>query len=204
MWISLDGIAGSGKSSVAARLSETIGDSYFVPEFSPSPIGRHLQAQVERSPHFIEHTPLSQSLLFISDHSDLAADALRAQAGGYSVVIQDRGFLSKYVYQLMVLRSHLGFPEAVKLMVELFRHVPRPEVTVLLDLELQLALDRHTAAGRMRPGDVDRTFLADAIDAFREECARPRVLGACTVLTIPQDASSTVDDIAGAVVAALY
>lgn len=203
MWISLDGVAASGKSSVALRLADDVLETRIVPEFSGSPVGRHLQAQVRLAPHFIKHTPLSQSLLFISDYSDLASEALVAQRVGSPLVIQDRGFLSKYVYQLLVLSSSLGRAGARKLMDEIFAHLPRPDITVLLDLDLQLALDRHGSARRAPLSDYDLRFMGEAITAFREECQNSQVLGDCQVLRLHQDSETTVEGISRAIMTVL-
>lgn len=181
-WISVDGVDFAGKSVLVDHLVRQLGATK-IPEFSSSQLGQHLEGQVARNPHFIEHSPIGQSLMFLADHSDLAARADALRSAG-QLVIQDRGLLSKFVYQVLVLRRTTSDSRARSLVSTVLSDFPRPDAAVFLDIDATTLRRRHFAArGRQLDPDDDR-FLSEAMDLFREEVAAGSVLQSATILHI--------------------
>lgn len=168
-WISIEGVECAGKTSLARYLSVEYQKWSLLPEFSGSEIGRHLAGQVAISPHFINHTPLAQSLLFLADHADIAGHASSLTAGDSTCFVQDRGYLSKFVYQALVLRETIGEEQARDLLRGIFKHIPRPDVIVLLDPAEPIIWERFLTSSRGLPDTSDRDFILEASALFRAE-----------------------------------
>ncbi len=103
--VAIDGVDGSGKSTLAAALASRIQDAVVVPEFSSGELGAFLSAQVRTRPHFIAESELAQSLLFLAEYADRVDHLSRRIARSpREISILERGWLSKYSYQVSVLQ----------------------------------------------------------------------------------------------------
>ena len=160
-------------------------------EFSESPVGRFLSASVASSPHFISPSIVGQSLLFLSDYAEIAQKALHMDTNTVRVVLQDRGFLSKFVYQLVVLRASLGEARARQLLDAIMTELPRPDLTILLRVPLHLVRSRLET---IRPGWTTPprlAFIDEADNVFERSVSEySGRLYVCTVT--PEDTPQTV------------
>jgi thymidylate kinase len=169
LWVSVDGVECAGKTSLCARLETAVPGSQLLPEFSPSPVGLYLQRSVESSPHFISRSILGQSLLFLADYAEIAQSTMMIDDPAIKVVFQDRGFLSKFVYQLVVLQDGMGEQRARKLLSVIMDELPRPDVTVFLDAPMSVIESRLRLARPTWLTPERRIFVERAAGAFRDE-----------------------------------
>lgn len=200
-WISIDGLDFAGKSVLVDHLVRQL-EATIIPEFSSSPLGQHLEGQVARNPHFIEHSPIGQSLMFLADHADLATRANNLRSAGH-LVIQDRGLLSKFVYQVLVLRGTIGDHRARSLVSAVLRDLPRPDAAVFLDIDVTTLRRRHLAARGRQLEPAHEKFLSEAMDLFREEAASGSVLQSADMVHIVPDSDEDQRSVAERVLAGL-
>ena len=199
LWVSVEGVECSGKSSLTEFLARRVRGVRVVPEFSESAVGRHLISQVGDAPHHISHSPLGQSLLFLADHADLAEMAFEWRHSEPGIVLQDRGYLSKFVYQLLVLQGSMGTQRAARLLDTLMSHIPRPDVTILLDSDFSTILGRFDDSGRGRPSRDDQEFIREAGRVFRSELSRLPTLEGTRRIRIFQEPGDGISKIAARV-----
>ncbi len=195
LFIVLEGIDGSGTTTqlglLEAHLQRRGRRALATREPSTGPIGRLLREILlggHRSPTGEPVDGLAMALLFAADRRDhLTREILPALAGGADVV-SDRYLLSSLAYQAQ---------EAERDWVAgLARDLRVPDLTLLLDLPVEVAATRRRAAGR-----PDERYDADAVQArvavrYRELCAGdPR--------SVILDASRNIAEVATAVAAAV-
>ena len=154
---------------------------------STGPIGRLLREILlggHRSPAGEPVDGLAMALLFAADRRDhLAREILPMLAAGTNVV-SDRYLLSSLAYQAQ---------EAERDWVAgLARELRVPDLTLLLDLPVEVAAARRRAAGR-----PDERYDADAVQA--RVAARYRELCAGDPRAVILDAAQSVAEVAGAI-----
>src|ERR1700734_2672645 len=195
LWVSIDGVECAGKTSLCERLRMSTQTSHLLPEFSSTPVGLHLQSSVKLSPHFISSSMVGQSLLFLADYAEIAKAAAQIDDSEGRIIVQDRGLLSKLVYQLVVLRRSIGERRARKLPSAIIEELPKPDVTVLLDAPMSV-IESRLALGR--PGWITaerQAFVKEASAAFREELEKLQGV----TLNLYQEPPDTADDTLSAV-----
>jgi thymidylate kinase len=135
-WISIDGVDGVGKTVLAQHLVTVLDGATLVPEFSESLEGVYLKDAVTRGgPRFPSLSRMEKSLLFFADFfRQYDTLILRALQQGW-IAISDRGYVSKYVFQLLVL-SYDYDPAAVEIMIDaLFCLIAPPDLTLYLPVK---------------------------------------------------------------------
>lgn len=199
LWVSVDGVECAGKTSLCGGLKSAVEESQLLPEFSQTPVGLYLRHSVESSPHFISRSLVGQSLLFLADYAEIAQSTVGLGDVGIRIVFQDRGFLSKLVYQLLVLREAVGDERARRLVSAIMDELPQPDVTVLLDASMPVIESRLQLA---RPGWLTverRLFVERAAASFRREI--DTLHG--EILHLSQGPLDTMDDVLSAVLSRL-
>jgi thymidylate kinase len=139
--ISVDGVDGTGKSTLAEILGDRIPQCKLIPEFSDTELGKFLKACVSISPHFIAESELAQSLLFLAEYADRIHSADRGRSQ-YPIQIVERGWLSKYAYQACVLERVMTSAQARSLVSEILRAGPQPDSAILLRASEQTIRER--------------------------------------------------------------
>jgi thymidylate kinase len=142
-WISIDGVDGVGKTVLAQHLVTVLDGATLVPEFSQSLEGAYLQDAVTRGgPRFPSLSRMEKSLLFLADFFRQYDTLIRRALQQGRIAISDRGYVSKYVFQLLVL-SYDYDPAAVEAMLDaLFRLIAPPDLTLYLTCEEHACLQR--------------------------------------------------------------
>jgi thymidylate kinase len=199
LWISVDGVECAGKTSLCGLLQSAVRKSQLLPEFSSSPVGEYLKHTVESSPHFISRSIVGQSLLFLADYAEIAYSSVEMDDLDIGVIFQDRGFLSKLVYQLVVLEEGMDERRARKLMFAIMDELPQPDVTILLDASMSVIESRLNLA---RPGWLTaerRIFVERASAMFRDEVDRLRGV----TLHMHQEPQDTAEDVLAVVLSRL-
>lgn len=135
-WICIDGVEGTGKTTVAEGLAAQL-PVELAPEFSSAPFGTALRAAVQTTPHYISVSALGQSLVFLGDFIEIYAATVAPLLERGTAVVSDRGYLSKYCYQEVVLASALGSSRARSLLDEIFANLPVPHLTIYLTAPLE-------------------------------------------------------------------
>jgi dTMP kinase len=165
-FIVLEGIDGSGTTTQLARavaFVESLGfRALATQEPSRGPIGRLLREALLGKLTMADGNRMeghTMALLFAADRRDHVQREIEPSLSAGTTVISDRYLLSSLAYQA---------EEADRDWVaQLARGVPRPDLTVLLDLPIDVAAQRREAAGRpVERYDAD-SFLAKVAANYR-------------------------------------
>jgi dTMP kinase len=166
-FVVLEGIDGSGTTTQLDRAVAFVRSLGFAAvatqEPSRGPIGMLLRQALLGQLNMPDGTRMSggtMALLFAADRRDHLQREIEPHLAAGTSVISDRYLLSSLAYQAA---------EADREWVaSLARGVPRPDVTVLLDLPVELAAQRRQAAGRpVERYDTD-SYLAKVAGNYRE------------------------------------
>jgi dTMP kinase len=136
--ITLEGIDGSGKSTLVASLRTALAD--LQPVFTREPGATWIGDQVRRA--IAEQLdPITEALLFTADHAAHLATVVRPALEAQRPVISDRYTDSRYAYQAVTLEGHV--PSAMEWLMDLHdAWTIRPDRTFLLVLPVDTALER--------------------------------------------------------------
>ncbi len=134
MYICLEGIDGSGKSTQLKRLGEWLEKCGFIVtrimEPTDSPVGRLIR-QMLQNPHAKdENFQRTLALLFAADRGLLMDDILK-EVEMKRVVISDRSFYSSLAYQ-----------NGEEWIAQINQYALEPDLVILLDLETEIAISR--------------------------------------------------------------
>ncbi len=141
MLITIEGIDGTGKSTLIRNLSEILSDMN--PVITREPGSTWIGEQVRRG-IAEEIDPVAEALLFTADHAAHIRDVIRPALSAGKVVISDRYSDSRYAYQSVTLDSilsdALGWLEAVH-----HGWTIVPDRTYLLTIPVEEAMKRLSA-----------------------------------------------------------
>jgi dTMP kinase len=147
VFISLDGLDGSGKSTQCRLLADWLRGRGFVVISCADPGGTALGERIrELVLHYRPGMGLAcEALLFMASRAQLTAEVIRPALEAGQVVVADRYTLANVVYQ-----GHAGGldPEQLWEVSRLATGGLEPDLTVVLDLPVEEAFAR-----RGRPGD---------------------------------------------------
>jgi dTMP kinase len=161
--ITLEGIDGSGKSTLVSALKDLLAD--LDPLFNREPGSSWVGEQVRRA-IAEEIDPIAEALLFIADHAVHISEVIRPALAEGRLVISDRYRDSRYAYQAVTLKGIL--PDPVSWLKDIHQHWSiTPDRTFLLVLPVEEALsrmDRGEALEHFETGElleaVQRHYLA--------------------------------------------
>ena len=137
MFIVFEGIDGSGKSSVIARLKDHLESKGMKVMVTAEPTGGAIGKFVATTDDLI---PEAEALLFVADRALHTKDIMKWMDDGY-VVLCDRYFASTLAYQ-----SAAGMdPEWLKAINS--NVTIRPDATILMDIDPEVSLKRVDARG---------------------------------------------------------
>jgi dTMP kinase len=195
LFIVLEGIDGSGTTTQLGLLERHLQGRgrrvHATREPSTGPIGRLLREILlggHKSPAGEPVDGLAMALLFAADRRDHLTREISPALGAGADVVSDRYLLSSLAYQAQ---------EAERDWVAgLARDVRVPDLTLLLDLPIEVAAARRRAVGR-----PDERYDADSVQA--RVAARYRELCAGDPRAVILDAASSVAEVATAVAAAV-
>lgn len=169
MFISLEGVDGSGKSTQAALLAAALRDDgrevVEIREPGGTPAAERVR-EILADPE-IPLDPLSELLLFLAARADLVETVLRPALESGVWVVSDRYADSTEAYQ-----GHargLG-PDRVRELNAAATGGLLPDLTVLLEVEPDLALGRAVDGGRFEAEGA--TFQRQVSDAYMEIARR--------------------------------
>ncbi|HJJ47468.1 MAG TPA: dTMP kinase [Methanocorpusculum sp.] len=143
MLVTLEGIDGSGKSTLYEALKERLAD--LNPVFTREPGSPYLGDAVRRA--IRENTdPLVEAALFVADHAVHLSEVIRPALAEKKLVISDRYVDSRFAYQLISLDGVHPNPKEWLTKVHEGWSV-RPDVTFLLVISPKAALERVSGRG---------------------------------------------------------
>ena len=136
--ITIEGIDGTGKSTLTAALTGPLAD--LDPLFTREPGATWIGEQVRRA-IAEEIDPVAEALLFVADHAAHLATVVRPALAEGRLVISDRYFDSRYAYQAAMLEGIV--PDAMAWLKQVHdAWTVVPDLTILLVLPVDLALAR--------------------------------------------------------------
>lgn len=139
--ITLEGIDGSGKSTVAKKLQENPKISTLEPVFTREPTRGTLTGAAVENAIQSETDQLAELFLFTADHAEHLAKLIKPALEDGKTVISDRYSDSRYAYQGVTLKNRLENPlEWVKNLHREWTVVP--DLTFLFDIEPEIAIER--------------------------------------------------------------
>lgn len=139
--ITLEGIDGSGKSTVAKRLQENPEIRALDPVFTREPTRGTLTGTAVEQAILSDTDQLAELFLFTADHAEHLAKLVNPALENGKTVISDRYSDSRYAYQGMTLKNRIKEP------MEWVRSLHRgwtvvPDLTILFDIEPETAVER--------------------------------------------------------------
>ena len=171
MLVTLEGLDGSGKTTVLGHLRDEFPEATFTREPTDSWYGE----SVLRSIRDDEADPLAELFLFTADHADHLARVVRPALETGSLVISDRYADSRYAYQAATLAAydHLTVDDALTYVREVHAPFTRdPDRTVYLDVDPETAAERAGATFQLENADYLRRVRDNYERLIREEEGR--------------------------------
>ncbi len=158
MLITIEGIDGSGKTSVWRMLRQEFPGFVFTREPTDSDFGRYVKAEIGKS-----RNPFFDLFLFMADHALHVRNVIEPAIREGKIVVCDRYIDSRIAYQGSALENTLDDPyEWIKKLHSWSRF---PDITLLLDLSPEKAIERcGERASRMKFENVE--FLKKVRDAY--------------------------------------
>jgi len=161
MLVTLEGLDGSGKSTVWGALRE---DARFADAvFTREPTDTWYGAAVDRSIQDDDADPLAELFLYTADHAAHLAETVRPALARGDLVVSDRYADSRYAYQGATLADRLEDP------VDFVQRIHAPW-TVAPDLTVYLDIDPETAAERS--GATNKFERVETLARVRENYER--------------------------------
>ena len=169
MFISFEGVDGSGKSTQAARLAAALRDQGREVLEIREPGGTQAAERVREvlADPDTPLDPMAELLLFLAARADLVATVLRPALESGTWVVSDRYADSTEAYQGYA--RGLG-PERVRELNLAATGGLLPDLTILLEVEPGIALDRAVDGGRFEAEGEE--FQRRVRDAYREIAGR--------------------------------
>lgn len=134
MYICLEGIDGSGKSTQLERLGKWLEECGLsvtrIREPTDSPVGRLIRKMLQDPGAQDEGFQRTLALLFAADRT-LLMDTIYKEEEKKRIVISDRSFYSSLAYQ-----------NGEEWIAQINQHALEPDLVILLDLEIETALTR--------------------------------------------------------------
>jgi len=191
MFVTIEGIDGSGKSSVLRRLPTLLAghDLVLTREPTDGHTGKAVRdALVRGAP------PLETLFLFLADRAAHAPGIEEASRAG-KLVVCDRYHDSTIAYQGVAIGQLPGIDDIIGFLRGFARHFPQPDLTILLRADPARCIERLTARGPKVPYEKEE-FLAKVQAIYLSVAAaetRFRVV----------DAERNIDDLANEVATAI-
>ncbi|MDO5847178.1 MAG: dTMP kinase [Methanocorpusculum sp.] len=143
MLITLEGIDGSGKSTLYEGLKERLSD--LKPVFTREPGSPYLGDAVRQA--IAENAdPLAEAALFVADHAVHLSEVVRPALAAGKLVISDRYSDSRFAYQQVSLKGVHPDPKAWLSAVHRGWSIT-PDLTLLLLIDPETALSRVSGRG---------------------------------------------------------
>lgn len=165
-YICIEGIDGSGKTTICNLLAKELKNSIVIREPSDFEIGNFIRNSLKEKKEFMNN-PFISSLLFFADRIYLKSK-IQELKEKFDFVISDRCFLSTYAYQKALIqddRDKLIFEEFFNL---LLKKVEIPDAIIILDVDVETAVSRMIKDGKDLSLYENKSFLEEVLKNYRE------------------------------------
>jgi dTMP kinase len=144
MLVTLEGIDGSGKTTVWEALQDVYPDAVFTHEPTDSWYGDAVNRSIDAD----DSDPIAELFLFTADHADHLSRVVEPALAEDRLVVSDRYSDSRYAYQGASLEGHVKRP------MEYIRGVHQPftrppDATLYFDVDPQTGAERAGATNKM-------------------------------------------------------
>jgi dTMP kinase len=174
-FITFEGSEGCGKSTqvvrLASRLEQAGAHTLITREPGGTPIGEKIRDLLQFAPESFAMTPEAELLLFEASRSQLVRETIEPALSHGTVVISDRFFDSTTVYQGVARKLA---PEIVETLNAFAVGVTRPDVTFILDVDVETA--RARMLRRIRPVAVHDRMEQEPVEFYERVCQGYRAL----------------------------
>src|SRR3982751_6732327 len=174
-FITFEGSEGCEKSTqvlrLAARLEQAGVRTLITREPGGTAIGEKIRDLLQFAPESFAMTPETELLLFEASRAQLVRETIAPALEQGTVVISDRFFDSTTVYQGVARKLA---PEIVRTLNAFAIGDARPDVTFLLDLDVQTA--RQRMLRRVRPVEVKDRMEQEPIEFYEHVAEGYRIL----------------------------
>ncbi|QLC33045.1 dTMP kinase [Halarchaeum sp. CBA1220] len=158
MLVTLEGIDGSGKTTVWEALRETRDDGY---AFTREPTDSWYGEAVLRSVRDDDADPLAEAFLYTADHAAHLSRLVRPALERGDVVVSDRYSDSRYAYQGVALSGRV--PRPMRFLRDVHEPWTRePDLTLYFDVDPHTAAERAGATNKFEQAE----FLADVRENY--------------------------------------
>ena len=190
MLITLEGLDGSGKTTVWEALQDVYPDATFTREPTDSWYGE----AVGRSMADPDADPLAELFLYTADHANHLSETVRPALADGDLVISDRYSDSRFAYQGATLaRSDAGVQRPLEYVRGIHAAFSRaPDATIYLDLDPKTAAER---AGRTDKFERDGYLAAVGDNYERLIDAEPDRFHRVDAARAPEDVVARVEEI---------
>jgi dTMP kinase len=162
MLVTLEGIDGSGKTTVWERLRASRDDGA---TFTREPTGSWYGDAVRRSVGDDDADPLAELFLYTADHADHLSRVVRPALADGDLVVSDRYSDSRYAYQAVSLAGVVDDPlDFVRRLHEPWTRPP--DRTLYFDVDAETGAARSGATNKFETA----TFLAAVRERYEELC----------------------------------
>ena len=166
-YVALEGVEGSGKSTLGRRLVERLSDRGIPTIPVREPGGTELGEELRRLLlHAGDMAPWAEAALFAASRAQLAAEVIAPALAAGTWVVSDRSYYSSLAYQGG--GRGLGVHEVRRLNETVLDGV-LPDLVVLLDIDPAVGFARETERDRMGDGGLDLQRIV--ADTYREIAA---------------------------------
>lgn len=174
-FITFEGSEGCGKSTqvvrLAARLEKAGVHTLVTREPGGTAIGEKIRDLLQFAPESFAMTPETEVLLFTASRSQLVRETIRPALEQGRIVICDRFADSTTVYQGVARKLP---PAIVETLNEFAIGPARPDVTFILDVDVETARDRMLR--RVRPVAVHDRMEQEPVEFYERVCEGYRSL----------------------------
>jgi dTMP kinase len=174
-FITFEGSEGCGKSTqvlrLAARLEQRGMRTLVTREPGGTAIGEKIRDLLQFAPESFAMTPETELLLFEASRAQLVRELIAPALEQGTVVISDRFFDSTTVYQGVARKLS---PEIVETLNAFAIGEARPDITFILDVEIQTA--RQRMLRRVRRVEVKDRMEQEPIEFYERVCEGYREL----------------------------
>jgi dTMP kinase len=168
-FITFEGSEGCGKSTqvlrLAARLEQAGWRTLVTREPGGTAIGEKIRDLLQFAPESFAMTPETELLLFEASRAQLVRETIAPALEQGTIVISDRFFDSTTVYQGVARKLSPGIVQTLNAFAI---GDARPDVTFLLDVDVQTA--RQRLLRRVRPVEVKDRMEQEPIEFYEHVC----------------------------------
>lgn len=139
MFITFEGIDGTGKSTLVYKVRDTLFSLGYKVIVSRAPGGTQIGSilrNIVLNPNYNTH-PEVRALLFLADQIQLCDELLHLSKT--NIILCDRFKDSTYIYQIITSNLSLDFKNQIRTHLE---RIPDPDLTFILDLDVAIAKTR--------------------------------------------------------------